>query len=395
MTQRLLCLCALLFTAQLVFSSEAKTYSVKLSNAADIRSESDHFNVVFVSGWVSQKDDFFLTLLSHNNKAAAIISASGTYLDGDQLKNAWVVENTDIPSNKLDRPWGVSNKILLSAIPADTAVANIVVSFELHKDDRIKRALGLFQNAEPAIGLAVQPYLTYASLIDGFFTTFFGTDRTRYPFLMDTGLSDANVRSADGMYEHFLIGISPNDEEDTWLVSLDGSKLAYDPSTKLLSYNGQVVKDHTYAIFMVQKAPGPDIRKLTYASNAPWATLGLATFYQAPFPNITKKEDIPAGEKTYIKNLSDCTGLLKRELRFSAYDRAKALLAFADSAKHTITATCGQGGIAVSDCKTAQLDNFISQIADMFGLSSASKKALVMDALTLNEQIRAIAPTPE
>ncbi len=388
MRPSLLLVCVLFFAIPFALAGEAKSYSVKATNAGDIVSDRDHFDVIFVSGWVSQKDSSFQKLLSKNHKATADINASGTYFDGEQLKNAWIIENSDIPGNKLDRPWGVTDKVLLSAIPSDTVVANIVVKFELYKDDRIKQALGVFQGAEPAVGAAVQPYLTYANLIDSFFTTFFGTDKTQYPFLMDTGVSDASVKSADGMYEHYLIGISPNQEGDTWLASLDSSKLAYDSSVKVLRYNGQPVSDHTFAVFLIQKAPNPDIQKLTYESNAPWAALALGTFYQAPLPSVTKKDDIASVEKTYIKNLGDCTGLLKRELRFSAYDRASALRAFATSAKQAVAAGCAQGGVPASDCKTPQLDNFISQIAVVFGLSSSSKQSLANDSLTLNDKIR-------
>jgi hypothetical protein len=166
------------------FGGEAKVYTIKLANAAEIQSDSDHLNIIFVGGWVSSKDGFFRRLLSSNSKTAATISATGTYFDGDQLKNSWVIENSDI-GGKLDRPWGVANKILLSDIPADTLIPNISVKFEIHKDDRLKQILGVFQNAEPKAGPAVEPYLTYATMVDGFFTSVFGTDKTKYPFLMD------------------------------------------------------------------------------------------------------------------------------------------------------------------------------------------------------------------
>lgn len=151
MRPSLLLVCVLFFAIPFALAGEAKSYSVKATNAGDIVSDRDHFDVIFVSGWVSQKDSSFQKLLSKNHKATADINASGTYFDGEQLKNAWIIENSDIPGNKLDRPWGVTDKVLLSAIPSDTVVANIVVKFELYKDDRIKQALGVFQEPNPLL----------------------------------------------------------------------------------------------------------------------------------------------------------------------------------------------------------------------------------------------------
>ncbi len=383
--------CALFILTPAAFGGEAKVFSIKPSNSTEIKADTHHLDIIFITGWVSSKDNFFKSLLSSSSKTAAAISASGTYFDGDQLKNAWIVENQDV-GNKLDRPWGIANKTLLSAIPADTLIPNIIVKFEIHKDDRLKQLLGLFKAAEPATGATVEPYLTYATMVDGFFTSMFGTEKTKYPFLMDVGLSDPSVKSAHGIYEHYIIGIAPSKDGDSWLDSLDGSKLSFNMSTKQLTYDGNNVTDHTYAVFLVQRAESPNVPQLLYNSRAPWAVLALGTFYQAPLPKIAKKEDIQGVETQYIKNLGDCVGLLQRELRFSAFDRASAMYAFAQRAAELVTYACKEGNVAQADCKTAQLNAYESGISNIFPLENAlANDSARRLSQKLNEKIKALA----
>ena len=163
----------------------------------------------------------------------ASASATGTYFDGTQLKNSWVVDNTDV-SHNLNQPWGVANKPLLSAIPADTLVPTFTLQMALYKEDRFNGLIKAFQSNEPTTGLSVEPYLTYAKLVDGVFGALFGTEKTNYPFTLDAGLADDNVKSPKGMYEHFIIAISLNSNKDTWLEQLEGTKLSYDPVSFLL-----------------------------------------------------------------------------------------------------------------------------------------------------------------
>jgi hypothetical protein len=181
---RNLALVALAFTvSSATRANEAKTYSIKMSNT-EIVSDKDHFDLIFIVGWLSQTDSFFHNLLSKKAKISSVINASGTYWDGDQLSNAWIVENTDIGAN-LARQWGVQSKTLLKGIPSDTANVNIVVKFSVYQEDRLKTILGGIQAAEPIPGVGVEPYLTYAKLVDGVIGSVLGTDKTKYPFLMD------------------------------------------------------------------------------------------------------------------------------------------------------------------------------------------------------------------
>lgn len=369
-----------------LFANEVKTFAVK-TTSTEIVSDRDHFDVIFVAGWISKHDSFFKNLLSAKSKTAASISASGTYWDQDKLSNAWIIENTDIGAN-LDRPWGVSNKVLLKGLPADTVDVNIVVKFEIHQDDRLKQILGSIQSSEPIAGVAVEPYLTYAKLVDGVFTSMFGTDKTKYPFLMDSGLADQSVQSTHGMYEHYLVAISQSSDKDTWVKSIDGSKLLYDAAAQTLKYNGQAVTDHTYAVFLIKEAGRPDLTSLLYTSKAPWAVLALTNFYQALLPELANAQDVPKYDKQYVQKLTDCVDLLKRELRFSAFDRANALYAFSERSKSLVAAACSAKSITPTDCKTPQLDSYEQGISGIFGVKhEETKKAIIENSKQLNDKI--------
>ncbi len=341
---------------------EAKVIMVKRQAAKEIVTEKDHLNVTFTTGWVSKKDSLLIKIFSSATKVTADASAAGTYFDGDQLKNAWVVENTDV-SHDLDRPWGIANKDLLTGIPADTAVTTFTLKMAAYKDDRFKQIIDAFKGAQPTsppagFSLTVEPYLTYASIADALFGSLFGTNKTTYPFLIETGIYDNTVKTQNGMLEHYLVAIAPNKDGDDWLKNLDASQLTYDEVSVVLKYNGSPVQDHTYAVVWVGLGADVDITKMLLNSKAAWAVLALTDFYSSPLPDINKKEDVPGFDKSMVQQLAACIDQLKRELRFSAYDRAVALRAFADRAEQEIRAACDAKGIAASDCKTPQIENF-------------------------------------
>jgi hypothetical protein len=370
-----------------VSATPAKVFSLKKPNPIEIVSDKGHIDMTFVTGWISNKDSLIGKILSTNPKIAATVSASGTYFDGDQLKNSWIVENTDVP-HTLNRPWGVANKPLFSAIPADTLVTLFTLQLAAFKEDRFKALIGAFQSSEPTSGLSVEPYLTYAKMVDGFFSTLFGTDKTKYPFTLDAGLADNNVKSPNGIYEHYVVAISPNSDKDKWLEQLDGTKLSYDPAANKLTNDGQLVTDHTFAILWVGSAAAPDIQKLLFNSKAAWAVLALTNFYNAPLPEIATKDDVPKIDKAFVPQLAACVDQLKRELRFSAYDRAVALRAFAERAKQMTATACVAKNISAQDCKTPQIGSFEDGINDVFGVQHAETKSDIPKAVEeLNLQL--------
>ena len=147
-----------------------------------------------------------------------------------------------------------------------------------YKEDRFKQIIDAFKGAQPSsppagFSLTVEPYLTYATIADTLFGTLFGTNKTTYPFLIETGLLDNSVKSTNGMYEHYIVAIAPNVDGDIWLNNLDGSKLTYDETSAVLRYDGAPVKDHTYAVIWVGSAPPSDIPRMLFSSKAAWAVL--------------------------------------------------------------------------------------------------------------------------
>jgi hypothetical protein len=367
------------------YAREAKVFMLKASNAPEIRSDRGHLNLVFVAGWVANKDSLVNRIFSRATKLSAQAEAVGTYFDQDQLKNSWIIENTDV-SHTLNRPWGAANKTLLASIPADTAIVSFTLKMAAYKEETFRKLINSFKSSEPGTGIAVEPYLTYATVADGLFSTLFGTDKTTYPFLLDTGISDNSVMSSAGFYEHYIISIAPNSDNDPWFNALDGSKLSY--ASNDLKYDGQSVKDHTFAIVFVGTAEAPDIPKLLLQSRAAWAVLALTNFYSAGLPDIGSKDDVPKQDKTMKQQLAACIDQLMRELRFSAYDRAKGLTAFSDQAKKSISDACAAKNIAVSDCKTPQIDAFKDGINGIFGVSDPqTKKDVAIGAKEVNAQL--------
>jgi len=127
------------------------------------------------------------------------------------------------------------------------------------------------------------------------------------------------------------------------------------------------------------------ITKLLFNSKSAWAVLALTNFYNATLPEITSKDDVPKLDKAFVPQLAACVDQLKRELRFSAYDRAVALRAFAERAKQMMSSACGAKSIAASDCKTPQIGSFEDGINEVFGLTNAETKADVLkDAMLMN-----------
>jgi hypothetical protein len=384
---RALALTVLLLDPFQSYATPAKVFSIKKANAVEIVSDMGHLDLNFVTGWISSDDALIQKILSKMKKLSANASATGTYFDGDQLKNSWIIENSDVP-HKINRSWGAANKPLFSAIPADTLVASFTLEMTATKEDRFQSLIGTFQANEPTTGLSVEPYLTYAKLVDSMFNNLFGTDKTRYPFTLDAGLADDNIKSPNGIYEHYIIAISSNNDKDNWLQQLDGKKLSYDPAGNRLTYNGQQITDHTFAVLSVASAKAPNIPQLLLESKSAWAVLAQTSFYNATLPDINTKDDVPKADKTFVQQLGACIDPLKRELRFSAYDRAVALRAFAERSKQMVATTCAAKNITAADCKTPQIDSFEDGIDNNFQIiHPATKDQIKSGVPQLNQQL--------
>ena len=315
-------------------STTVKLFQVKTSaDAPEIDNEKDHFDLVFVAGQISQKDSIWRSIISKQNKLSATINATGTYFDGDALKNAWIIENTDI-SRVFNGSWGVASKTLLQAIPADTANVSIDLTVADYKDDRIQQLLGAVKSSEPSLGIAVEPYATYATVVSNVMSAAFDPAKTSFPFKITAGVNDGSVTSTNGMYEHYIVAVAYHDESDS-MLQWDESKITVTRGGTL-NYDGKPVTDHSFAILSVRKAPSPNIDKLVFSSQAPWAVLAKNSFVTPPPLHVATQADVASADAAQSANLSTCEDLLKKELRFSAVDRAAAIDSFATQAKKYI-----------------------------------------------------------
>jgi hypothetical protein len=328
---------------------------------------------LFSTGQISQKDGFWRSVISKQNKLSATIDATGTYFDGDALKNAWVVENTDVSKN-FNGSWGVANKNLLLGIPADTVDVNLNLKVADYKDDRIQQLLGTIQKSQPTLGVGVEPYLTYATVVDNFIDAAFDASKTTFPFQITLGIEDASVSSSEGMYAHYIIMIAGNSDNDAWLQGLDPAKLTIAGGGAAPSYNGTPITDHSYAVLEVTPAESPNIAQEVFNSNAPWAVLAKNSFFTPPPLHLKTKDDVAGADAAQSQNLGTCADLLKKELRFSAVDRAVAISAFAAQATRNISSACKAAGIADADCHTTNISAIASNIDEVFGISHAIAK---------------------
>jgi hypothetical protein len=100
----------------------------------------------------------------------------------------------------------------------------------------------------------------------------------------------------------------------------------------------------------------------------------LTNFYSDTLPEISTKDDVPKIDKAFVPQLAACVDQLKRELRFSAYDRAVALRAFAERAKQMTAMACAAKNIAAQECKTPQIDSYESGIDVVFEIKNPETK---------------------
>ena len=96
-----------------------------------------------------------------------------------------------------------------------------------------------------------------------------------------------------------------------------------------------------------------------------------------------------------MQQLAACVDPLKRELRFSAYDRAVALRAFAERAKQMVTNACVAKNIAQVDCKTPQISSYEDGIDDAFNINHPNTKMEIPKVAELNDQLLAAIASQE
>ncbi|MEO7144226.1 MAG: hypothetical protein ABI165_12085 [Bryobacteraceae bacterium] len=347
-------------------AAEAKIFYLPSPRGNEIVLNRDHISVSLLHGWVSSKDSYFRALLSHKSKLAIGIDETVQYFDGGRSGYSKLLENSDIQRDT-GRPWGAV-LTLIDSQPGD-ADPSLTFRLAIYRDDRLSQILDAAKGAEPPdVTGQVDLWTGYGRLLSAVVSNIFGTNSTNYPFLLSVDIKAGGLAGGGRMREHYLVGIAPNQDDDKLLPALDARKLQYDEASQRLTYDGETLLDHSYVVLKVSKGDPVDITQMIAESEAPWAVLAVTQFLSIPTADAQNKDQLVMLSRSPLTQLKTELDLLKTEHRFSAYDRAVALNAFAAESRGAIAAACAAHQVPAAACPTADLDQFIAQIQRIFGL---------------------------
>lgn len=364
---------------QTSFGQDAVSFQARPANYQQIRLNKDHFSVSLVRGWISSKDGFFKAILSQKDKLVISIKANSTFFDGASNDFAFALDNTDIAKNT-DRPWGTS-KVLLDRIPADSG-SSIELKAAIDRKGRLTAIFDAIKTNEPTGGVAIDsiPWFGYSKLVAGVVTAAFGATKSSYPFKWAGDIKAGSVLTPDTISEHYLIIISPAKDGDNYANTLDGSKLSWDEKQQQPTYKGEIIRDHSYAVLKISKAARYDIPRLMFESTAPWSVLAVNQFFAPPSVDVEDGKQVAKLSRGVTDQLKTELELLKKEHRFSAFDRAAALYSFAGRSKSLIQRLCKQKNIVDAQCDTSDLENFQASILTYFKLPESDLQDVKTDA---------------
>jgi hypothetical protein len=205
------------------YGAEAKVFYVPLNQADDIVLDRDHMTVSLQHGWLSSEDSFLRRLLSRPSKLAIRIDGSVEYFDHDKSTYSKLLENSDIQP-RTDRSWGAVLNVM-DSLPADS-MPTFSFKLAIYRDDRLNQILNAAKGAEPA-GLIsrIDNFIGYGKLLSALLTSVFNTNQTNYPFLLTFDIKASGLPVSGKMKEHYEISIAPNTDGDSFLASIDATKL--------------------------------------------------------------------------------------------------------------------------------------------------------------------------
>lgn len=371
-----------------VCAAPAVRYAVKVQPQEAITIDRDHYKISVLRGWVSAKDRFFKSLLSKKSKLVVSIDEQVDFFDNDHLIVSSLFENIDIEKDT-NRAWG-QNVNVLNNVPAD---ANSTLTFKLviHREDRLTQIFeGLnATKADLPADVFTSPWLGYSKAVANIFSRIFATAQPQIPFSWTGNIKLNDVMSGSGaMFSHYIVLIAPNGDHDTFPQQVDASKLAYDEVSQQLRYDGAFVPDRSYLVLKVTKSEGYNIHELILESSAPWAVLAQSQFLVIPTADATNGDQLSTLARNILTQLSNEIDLLKREHRFSKFDRAVALRSFAEHARESVVSRCSALGLTAPECPTTGLDQFIAQIGGRFELPDSFRIDLASDSDNLVREIR-------
>ena len=342
---------------------EAARYVIVPSGAEVIDAKRDYYSISLVRGWYSARHAFLQTLLSTDTKSSVLLQSSVT-LGGQTVERALTFSNTSVKKN-VEKPWGI-NPTIYPRLPGNTdpTLAVQVAIYQSSTTQQILQALD-DSKGEALIGtLATAPFTGYVRAVSGVFTSLFGLNRERYPFIWQGNIRVGAAVSGGNLREHYLVLIAPRRGDDRTFATLDGSQLQY--VNDQLQLNGQVVKDWTYAVFHIRKEQPYDIPQMVNDDNSAWAGLASSFFTSLPVSDLGNKDELRTTARTVIAQLRNMQDLLLRDSRFSSFTRTEALITFARRSRDQINGRCTSLGLPEADCPLSEIDNFIAAQEKVF-----------------------------
>jgi len=370
----------------MAIAQEVKRFVITPTDAQDIVLNQDHLSVSLLDGWISAEDSFFKNLISKKSTLLVSVRATASFFEGNEkYERNTIHENSDI-KKKTSRPWGV-NIQLFDKIPAE-ASPSLEIRLAINRDDKVAQLFSAAQTAQSSLkaGFFASDWFGYSKLIGQLVSQYFGASRTSYPFLWTGDIKINDVASPTKMKEHYVLLIAPKNDSDVELPEMLASKFSYDKTGHRLNYDGKPVRDRSFAVLKVSREDPFDISNLLLTSSAPWSVLALSQLLVIPVGDAGNADQLAAMSKGLVKSLADETELLKREPRFSAYDRAVVLHSFATNGRKVIVDRCQQLNTGAA-CPTSELDQFINQISSTFKLTPQQKEEIKKEAPKVLDQM--------
>jgi hypothetical protein len=218
-------------------------------------------------------------------------------------------------------------------------------------------------------------------------SSIFGADKSTYPFIWTGDIKTGSVVSANALSEHYLILISPTHNGDSFVNTIDATKLAWDDNLQQLTYNNAVLTKYSYAVLKVVKGDRYSIPALMFESTAPWSVLAISQFFVPSGLDAENAQQVTKLSRGTTDQLRTELDLLKKEHRFSAFDRAAALYSFADRSKTVLQRLCKKKNIPDNQCDLSDLDNFENSILTYFNLPASDLQDVKKDSAEVTKAV--------
>lgn len=336
----------------------ARKYTIFL-NGDRINLERDHYSVELVGGRISSKDNIARALLSKNTSLVGSFEQRIMFFDSTQTSVASIIQETDLSRRKIDRPIS-KHGVLIDNLPGD-AQSHFVIRFAVNREEQLTQIFEALEQNAPGLqsttDIVAGPWVGYTKAAIEILNKVFDASKTKFPLLWDGDIRVSDVISNGEMRPHYIVLLAPLRDSDTILSTINESQLSF-ADGKLLHGNVEIV-DRSYIILKVVKSGGYNIRSLVDSSDAPWATFARTQLTNPSTMTLTNQEQLTSFAVNMHSQLKAEESLLQRERRFSGFDRAVAMVYFADLASRQINRRCTEIGLSGTACPTGELQAYV------------------------------------